>query len=103
MLQPFLKDRLINIQNLCEAHKVRRLYAFGSVCTDRFTDKSDIDLLVSFYQNLDFDEYTDNYFALHEHFEKLFCRKIDLLTDNMLSNPYFIKVMEQTKTQLYER
>ncbi len=103
MLHTLIKDRLENIKNLCQTHKVQQLYAFGSVCTERFTDKSDIDLLVSFYQNLDFEEYTDNYFALHEHFENLFHRKIDLLTDNMLSNPYFIKVMEQTKTPLYER
>ena len=29
---------------LCEKHKVKWLFAFGSVLTSRFTEKSDIDL-----------------------------------------------------------
>ena len=33
---------------LCEKHKVKRLFAFGSVLTSRFTEKSDIDLVVDF-------------------------------------------------------
>ncbi|RZJ39222.1 MAG: hypothetical protein EOO18_01335 [Chryseobacterium sp.] len=37
-----------DIQQLCEQHKVRRLYAFGSVLTDRFQQDSDVDLIVDF-------------------------------------------------------
>ena len=36
------------IQKLCASHKVKRLYAFGSVLTDKFNSKSDIDLIVDF-------------------------------------------------------
>jgi predicted nucleotidyltransferase len=31
---------------LCKSHKVKELYAFGSVVNGNFTDKSDIDLIV---------------------------------------------------------
>lgn len=34
-----------HITALCEKHKVRKLFAFGSVLTNRFTEKSDIDLV----------------------------------------------------------
>jgi len=33
--------------------------------------------------------------------EQLFNRKIDLITEDSLSNPYFIKSLEKTKTELY--
>jgi len=36
------------IKQLCEQHKVRKLYAFGSVLTDKLNSNSDIDLLVDF-------------------------------------------------------
>ncbi len=76
------------------------MYVFGSVCTDEFTDDSDIDILISF-GNLSIEKYTDNYFELHYKLQDLFGRKIDLLTDRSLSNPFFIKALEQTKYLIY--
>ncbi len=34
------------INNLCLQNKVKSLYVFGSVLTDNFSDKRDIDLVV---------------------------------------------------------
>ena len=51
------------IQKLCENHKVRTLYSFGSVNTTKFTKDSDVDLVVEFKIE-DPIEYTDNYFDL---------------------------------------
>ena len=89
------------IYSLCLQNKVITLYVFGSVCTDRFNEKSDIDFLISF-DTLSIDQYTENYFDLHYKLQDLFGRKIDLLTDKSLSNPYFIKGLEQTKQLVYE-
>lgn len=36
------------IISLCDKHKVRNLYAFGSVLSDNLNETSDIDFLVSF-------------------------------------------------------
>ena len=47
-MQNILKDNLGKIKTLCLTHHVKSLFAFGSVCTDEFTDSSDIDLLISF-------------------------------------------------------
>ncbi len=76
------------------------MHVFGSVCTDKFNENSDIDILISF-DKLSIEEYTDNYFELHYKLQELFGRKIDLLTDKSLSNPYFIKGLEQTKQLIY--
>lgn len=88
------------IKALCISHNVKTLFAFGSVCTDRFNDNSDIDLLISFNQ-MDFGDYADTYFELADQFEHLFERPVDLVTDKSLANPYFIASINQTKTLLY--
>ena len=88
------------ISYLCKKYDVDKLWAFGSVCTNMFSDKSDIDLLISF-NDISVEKYTDNYFNLHDSFENIFKRPVDLLTVKMLSNPYLIKVMEKTKTLIY--
>jgi len=36
-----------------------------------------------------------------EQLENIFNRKIDLITDKSLSNPFFIKSIEKTKQLLY--
>jgi predicted nucleotidyltransferase len=76
------------------------LFAFGSVLTEKFHDKSDIDLLVSF-KPLEPGEYADNYFQAAENFEKIFNRPVDLITDKSLSNPYFINAVNVSKKLIY--
>ena len=93
-------DRLDELKRLCNIYSVKSMYVFGSVCTDKFNDNSDIDILISF-DNLSIEKYTDNYFELHYKLQDLFGRNIDLLTDKSLSNPYFIKGLEQTKQLIY--
>lgn len=99
-MQKIIEGKLGAIRKLCEAYDVKTLYIFGSACTDQFNDKSDIDILISF-KNISIEKYTDNYFELHYRLEKLFNRKIDLLTENSLSNPYLIESIEETKQLLY--
>jgi predicted nucleotidyltransferase len=36
------------IKNLCAKHKVSKLFVFGSVLKDTFTNESDIELVVDF-------------------------------------------------------
>ena len=91
------KERLIE---LCKVYDIKKMYLFGSICTDKFDDSSDIDILISF-KDISIEKYTDNYFELHYKLAELFGRKIDLLTENSLSNPYFIERIEATKQLLY--
>ena len=88
------------LQTLCEKYDIKTMHVFGSATTSDFNDSSDIDILISF-KEIPFEKYTDNYFELHEMLEKLFNRKVDLLTERSLSNPYFIKSIENTKQLLY--
>ncbi len=89
------------LDQLCQTHQIKQLFAFGSVCTDDFTDGSDIDFLVSFLP-MEAADYADNYFTLADKLEALFNRPVDLVTNKSLHNPYFIAAINQTKTLLYE-
>ena len=73
---------------------------FGSVCTTNFSEDSDIDFLISF-SDISPEEYADNYFELHYKLEEIFQRPIDLVTEGSLSNPFFIKALEETKQLIY--
>ncbi|OFX59714.1 MAG: nucleotidyltransferase [Bacteroidetes bacterium GWA2_30_7] len=99
-MQSFIKDKMQEIRVLCRKFDIKTMYAFGSVCTDKFNDSSDVDILISF-KDISIEKYTDNYFNLHYKLQELFNRKIDLLTENSLSNPYFIESIEETKQLLY--
>lgn len=99
-MRRIISDNIESIKLLCMTHNVKSLYAFGSVCTDNFSDNSDIDLLVSF-KPMDYSDYADTYFDLADKFENLFQRPVDLVTDKSLSNPYFIDSVNQTKTLIY--
>jgi uncharacterized protein len=101
-MQPLLKNNLTKIQELLRTYKVKRAFAFGSVCTDQFNDKSDVDILLSFDDDrITMENYADNYFDLTYKLEELLGREVDLVTERSIKDPYFIKVMERTKTPLF--
>ena len=99
-MQQIIIDRLAELKKMCKAYDVKAMYVFGSACTDHFDERSDIDILVSF-KDISIERYTDNYFEIHYQLEKLFEREIDLITENSLSNPFFIESVEETKQLLY--
>lgn len=99
-MQRLIEDNAAELRELCKIYDVKTMYIFGSACTDRFNDSSDIDILISF-KSISIEKYTDNYFDLHHKLQELFGRKVDLVTENSLSNPYFIESIEETKQLLY--
>ncbi len=99
-MNPILKHNLEAVRKLCEKYHVSKMYAFGSISSESFNDESDLDFLVSF-RPMDYGDYTDNYFMLAKELEQLFQRDVDLVTENSLSNPYFIKMVERTKLPVY--
>jgi len=88
------------IIKLCEMHKVKSLYAFGSVLTDRFNKESDIDLIVDF-SNITVEEYADNYFDFKFALQDMLKRPIDLLEEKAIKNPYFIQSIHQQRQLVY--
>ncbi|MFO8021847.1 MAG: nucleotidyltransferase domain-containing protein [Perlabentimonas sp.] len=101
-MQQLIEKRKKDLIALCQALSIKRLYAFGSVVSDKFRDDSDIDFLIAFAENLSVEEYTQNYFTLHYKLRELFDREIDIVTERTLSNPYFIESINESKQLIYE-
>ena len=88
------------INELCVNHKVKSLYAFGSILTADFNNKSDIDLIVDF-KEMDVADYADNYFDLKFSLQNIFNRSVDLLEEQAIKNPYFKQALNHKKELVY--
>ena len=98
-----IEDRLKSLFELCKKHKVVKLFVFGSASKGDFNpEKSDLDLIVE----LDIPnpiEKGETLMAFWSELEALFKRKVDLLTEKSLRNPYLINEIENSKVLLYDR
>ena len=96
-----LLDQYTNdIEQLCVQHRVKRLYAFGSVLTAQFKEDSDVDFIVDF-EPLDVSQYADNYFDFKFALEDTLHRPVDLLEEKAIKNPYFRKAVETQRQLVY--
>jgi len=87
--------------DLCRRFKVRRLDLFGSAAKGTFDPQfSDLDFLVSLDDTSPAD-YVDNYFGLASELERLLQRRVDLVTERAVRNPYFRQVIEATRQPVY--
>ena len=91
---------LPQIQALLRSYGVERAYAFGSVVKGTQHEDSDVDVIVSFPEDMDYVSYADNYFALAHSLEALLNRKVDLVTEKTLKNPYLIQSINNHKVQV---
>jgi len=74
---------------------VRRIALFGSFAKGKYTETSDIDILVKF-DTPDFDKFI----YLSSHLERLFKRKVDILTPEGIRSIRVRKVMQSIKRSL---
>lgn len=101
-----IKEEILKKQNdfvlLCKSHNVKYIYAFGSSVTEKFNPKkSDIDLLVEIDSNDPLDR-GEKLLSLWNLFESFFNRKVDLLTESSLRNPFLRKSIDSTKVLIYD-
>ena len=98
----FLSQYNAQIADLCRRYSVERLFAFGSVLTDRFNDESDVDLIVDIADESPL-EYADNYFNLKFGLSDLFGRSVDLLENKALRNAQMRKHIDESKQLIYAK
>lgn len=88
------------IRSACERYGVERLRVFGSVLTDRFApETSDVDFLVAFQperENLFHD-----YFDLKFELERIVGRKVDLVMERSVKNPFFKALAFEGAEEIY--
>lgn len=101
MIHPTILPYLAQVVELLKVHKITNAYVFGSVLTERFNSSSDVDFLVNIQEDLDPVDAGEHLWDLTSELEDLLKRKVDLLTERSLKNPYFIKEINETKFPIY--
>lgn len=101
MVHHFIKDRVPELTNIFRKHNIKRVYLFGSACTDAFNENSDIDLLIEPGDEPDpvikGEILWNLYFALQDFLN----RKVDIVTRDSLKNKYFIEEVNRTSELIY--
>ena len=95
-----IDDYKNDLTRLCVQNKVKSLYVFGSVLTNRFDNDSDIDLIVDI-DSTDPLEYADCYFNLKFALQDLFKRSVDLLENKSVRNNYLRQEIDNSKELIY--
>ncbi|MGD9579474.1 MAG: nucleotidyltransferase family protein [Syntrophorhabdus sp.] len=75
---------------LRKEYSVRRIGLFGSFSDESHTEDSDIDLLVEFEKPVGW-----KFFSLEIYLEKIFNRKIDLVTKNAIKEQIKESILQQ--------
>lgn len=92
------------VSKLCRQYRVERLDIFGSAANGPFEPgRSDLDFLVHFGQRNPTGEYAARYLDFADALEKLFSRRVDLLTEQSIRNPYLRREVEATRQIVYEQ
>jgi len=101
-IKELIKTNEHDFESLCKEHKVKSMFAFGSSVTDKFDiENSDIDLLV-FIDEPDPLEMGEKILSLWDKLELFFKRKVDLLTNPNIRNPYLKQSVDESKVLIYE-
>jgi predicted nucleotidyltransferase len=96
-----IREKREQIAQLCREFHVRRLALFGSALgLDFDPGHSDFDFVVEF-QPLCPGTYAETYLGLTEALERLLGRRVDLVEEGSIRNPYFREEIEARQETLY--
>ena len=100
-MHPIVEAKLPEIAELCRRHHVKRLELFGSAATGKFDPaSSDVDFLVEFPPEAR-KPWGGELQDLKEDLEKLFERKVDLISNREIENPYKRKSINASRRLVY--
>jgi len=87
------------IDEFCRTWKIRELSVFGSVLRTDFQPHSDIDFVATF--DTDADWSLLDHSRMSEELSKLLGRKVDLVADRTLINPFRRREILSTRKVIY--
>jgi predicted nucleotidyltransferase len=97
-----VSKKLPEIRILCKEHKVKELYIFGSRGKGGHPTKdSDFDLMVEIDEPNPVNR-GQLLLSLYDKFERLFNKKIDLITPGSIKNPIFEEYVGTSKQLIYD-
>lgn len=79
------------------SYGVEQAYVFGSAASGTMSADSDVDFLIRFHADMDFETYGNNYFNLLYALQDLLQKDVELVAEETLSNPYLIESINRNK------
>ena len=101
-----MEARLLELRDsiaaLCRRHGVTRLEVFGSAADGSFDAgrRSDYDFIARFGEAGD-ESLARRFLAFGDALEQVLGRKVDLMTDHEIANPYLRAAVQATRTTVY--
>jgi predicted nucleotidyltransferase len=99
-MEKIIEQHLAEIRQLLYKYGVERAYIFGSAAKGTMQQDSDVDFIISFPEGMHYTIYADNYFALADALEALLHKKVELVTEKTLKNPYLLQNINSHKLQV---
>lgn len=96
-----ISNNIEKICALCKKYGVKSLYVFGSILTPRFNENSDIDFSATFLPEEDPLVAGEKRLHFYMDLEDLMGRRIDLISEEYIRNPYFKAELDGTKKLIY--
>ena len=89
-----IDDLKKEISPLCEKYRIAYVDAFSSFARSKQTNSSDIDLIIEFSKPRR-EKISTRFFGFLHEVEDRFQRKVDLLTERSLKNPYLKDIVSE--------
>lgn len=99
-MEQSVAQHLPEIKKLLRHYGVEQAYLFGSAARGTMTEDSDVDFIIRFAAGMHYTTYADNYFALAKALESLLQKRVELVTEKTLKNPYLLQSINQHKLPL---
>jgi predicted nucleotidyltransferase len=89
------------ISLLFQNNFVLEAFVFGSIVSEKFNLKSDIDFIIKFYEINDPIEFGEKWWNVYFGLKNIFNREIDIIIEKDLTNEHFINEINKTKKKIY--
>jgi predicted nucleotidyltransferase len=100
-IQGLIGTHRTELVELCRRFHVQRLDVFGSAAREDFYPaRSDLDFVVEFEREHPLGG-LEAYFGLKEALEALFARKVDLVSEGAVQNPYLRRSINESRETVY--
>jgi len=99
-MDKLIENNLEELKDIFKSHHIDKAYVFGSATTGKLKGDSDVDILVRF-DKYPFDGYAENFWDLEDRLAEVLKRKVDVVPEHTLRNPYFIKSVRNTSVLIY--
>ena len=80
-MQNIVQQYLPQIKELMQQYGVQRAFAFGSSVKNTMNETSDVDFIICFPDDMDYETYGNNYFDLARASEELLKKQVYLITE----------------------